>query len=1377
MAITSPFKKTFHSRESSREEKALSPKRKSGNTLNTPIRTNTSSSQQQRLREAGSRSQSGVQKSNTITSNVSSSSVSSSTLAKQYEIDRQKLVKYCFSQYDSDGVLLDSYITHVRIIEDSAFPSSRPSANSNSSSKKQRILALAVKKDGSVNLHKGRENANGSFQIGRTWSLNELQSITKDSELETGFTCNLGKDYYWETNSSKERQVFISSLVRTYRKFKNGLVPILNNWDLSIFQLDAESYKIFLNKELISTKKSVSSVESKSSESPRKFESSKKDQVQFQSIIQAQVQRPRINESEETLVSVTPSYNSLNSSIDKSQIPSVTPFPKETSKATSSFRSMVSDENLAPNSEVSLEIKSSSGTSKQSLPRDVSQIKPNSAASNVQKESFDDPFSPKDKMRSKSVAESEGKEINRKSLDPAVNAQHILNPTSFPSKDEKDGALLEQNVEERKNSLTELNNLKEEPTTVTKIASSVRDVEIFTHKPSLGDNHLEGSEIIEKDYDGNLEDVNEGYDDYDDDFTELYNNDDDDDDDDGDNNHNPNIGELIEETQAEVRSKDLKEKLADRTQESTDFSFNDSRINEAETQPTTSDQANGEYEDVDETLSEISEPYSPHHRFRGNTIDSAIDDNINTENNDSVFEDIFDEINWEATDDTETLTAKLLQELANTEYEATKNLISVQEKSNDIRHYQANILQECNKLNPLFDFFAVELSGFASDIKHVEYQGQGLQVETSNKKNLWNDLQNLLNTVSVDESSLSILLKSDINSDLANIEIILAELEKAILAIRGNDKSDESLSEMRALKERRKTYEDVALKFLSDVKANISSRFQTMVQEAVKENLNQSELKGHLSKLMPSSSLTLFFKNVSEKEFNDLVSVWQAAINLFYQDYLGQISRSIVKVTENSSKYSLINPVIEPFKSKSSRTEIVEKLKQDRLREQFGIHDESKVNSNTENDAKDEASLYDYILQFFKEIKGHIILQQDFLLKFFHLVNEKIELSQYIDVSAIGVRSDLLKFSKVEDVEINRSNARDILYSINSIFQPHLDNFFRLIVRALRNNENFTPLILTYIQVWQKRFISSNQEFLLSIFKKLGDRLTTDWNKFVDNESKIIERNPLGGKTVKEISNIVKNFIYLIDEIESKFEVISNNHAEIEVSKLEARSVINLSYYNLSNALINNLERELSSLSSIETANNRYKIDQVDETTEKRIQMVNLVQNSNWLLESISSSGHIQFNEHITTLRPVFNKSKDLYVNDLLKTTLRINKVVEFVKDVQEFLKENTGQKNMDPSKRNAYSKVNFAKILQPVDIKLLDRVVGEWRTQVTRDFSSESDEIQKQLIEKIWSALQAQMVSISMSLDGIIGRYYNDIEPRFNKKDIISIFNSARLI
>ncbi|KAI6850125.1 hypothetical protein KC332_g183 [Hortaea werneckii] len=168
--------------------------------------------------------------------------------AERFEDEKRRIIESCFSKTDANGQLAESYITHIRITEDAAYPSSPPPPDSAGSNKKPRLIIIAVRSTGRVRMHKARENNNGSFSIGKTWNLEELTAIEAYANCPNpprsnreadwrqwagavGFTVTITKPYYWQAGTSKEKDFFIASTVKIYRKYTKGQVPELKGFD------------------------------------------------------------------------------------------------------------------------------------------------------------------------------------------------------------------------------------------------------------------------------------------------------------------------------------------------------------------------------------------------------------------------------------------------------------------------------------------------------------------------------------------------------------------------------------------------------------------------------------------------------------------------------------------------------------------------------------------------------------------------------------------------------------------------------------------------------------------------------------------------------------------------------------------------------------------------------------------------------------------------------------------------------------------------------------------------------------------------------------------------------------------------------------------
>lgn len=142
---------------------------------------------------------------------------------------RERIIRTLFSEKDENGTAIESYITHVKIFEDAQYPSHPPPDLSATENLKERYILLSVKKNGRVRMHKSRGNDNGTFQIGKTWNLDDLQKV-QDTDRR-GLIVTMMKPYYWTMESAKDKYMFVSALTKVYKKYTGGRMFELLDFD------------------------------------------------------------------------------------------------------------------------------------------------------------------------------------------------------------------------------------------------------------------------------------------------------------------------------------------------------------------------------------------------------------------------------------------------------------------------------------------------------------------------------------------------------------------------------------------------------------------------------------------------------------------------------------------------------------------------------------------------------------------------------------------------------------------------------------------------------------------------------------------------------------------------------------------------------------------------------------------------------------------------------------------------------------------------------------------------------------------------------------------------------------------------------------------
>ncbi|KAK2461629.1 hypothetical protein APHAL10511_006092 [Amanita phalloides] len=117
--------------------------------------------------------------------------------------ERQRIITSVFSRRNAQGVLEETYVSHVKIWEES------------DGGKKLRYILLSQAGSGTGYMHKSKLNSNGSFSVGKTWLLSDLRALHVLNPLS--FNITLSRTYRWQTENQTDQINFLHSLIRLFR--------------------------------------------------------------------------------------------------------------------------------------------------------------------------------------------------------------------------------------------------------------------------------------------------------------------------------------------------------------------------------------------------------------------------------------------------------------------------------------------------------------------------------------------------------------------------------------------------------------------------------------------------------------------------------------------------------------------------------------------------------------------------------------------------------------------------------------------------------------------------------------------------------------------------------------------------------------------------------------------------------------------------------------------------------------------------------------------------------------------------------------------------------------------------------------------------------
>ncbi|KZO92801.1 hypothetical protein CALVIDRAFT_567098 [Calocera viscosa TUFC12733] len=130
-----------------------------------------------------------------------------------FEIVRDAIIRSLFSKRWADGSLEETYVSHLLILENVA-------GEDGTSDIKKRYLLLSINRSGRGIVHKAKENSNGTFSVGKTWKLEELQAV--EAHTAISFSLKFSRRYKWNTTNEREQAQFLNAVIDAYRRVTGG---------------------------------------------------------------------------------------------------------------------------------------------------------------------------------------------------------------------------------------------------------------------------------------------------------------------------------------------------------------------------------------------------------------------------------------------------------------------------------------------------------------------------------------------------------------------------------------------------------------------------------------------------------------------------------------------------------------------------------------------------------------------------------------------------------------------------------------------------------------------------------------------------------------------------------------------------------------------------------------------------------------------------------------------------------------------------------------------------------------------------------------------------------------------------------------------------
>lgn len=1347
--------------------------------------------------------------------------MNSMDLAKQYEIDMKKINDSLFQEVDSTNQKIETYLAHVRIIEDAKSPSSRPPPNSPQSNKKNRFLLFSVKASGRMRLHKAKESSSGMIQIGRSWDFDELVSLELDDQVPTGFICQMGKKYYWEVHTPKERRVWCTTLVDNYIRYTHGELPQLINCSVDYFHLE-NLYDSFhggngvvppqvrnsnsqdLNRTPVMSPKRSSNTFANSQRSPSKSNSqdltslkknlagsnsahssmaaavrgasgstlpggpiprspdldSKQKLEQERRLWEEQKQKDAIRKQQEEKKRLLEAQKHAEEQERRKQLVLEQRRKEEIEKRRQQELERRKQKELERRKQEELErVRQQEELERAKQQEELEQARQQEELerARIQEEEARRRRLEQEEVERSRQQQLENERVEREKFQQAQRAESIIK-APVPGSYKKQNTLYATAIGNKSSGLDEIAK-RGPPSGMLSNETSQLSFEV-------------GDEYRFQNVNASIEsDISLGIDNYIDGYAST-----------GEEEAQTAPLNLAKPRARSVAATDPTGKLAVPTITTT--------LDEVP-KPKFSNMSNIS---IDSELNKLLTPVN-HLESMEDEIDKSFgEDNRHharsrafsrvsetTPDGNDILE-ILEEVGYDPIeDDSATLQKKLLKELDKLQYDKIKTLINVTGVSSALKQSISTAFQNCDHIDPILALFGVQLSAFKDDVDFIEDQGHGLQVEATNEKLLMNELNEIVHSVEISDNKLRKLLGTKISLGYQNYELekILDELYSALLKVGGDQEKaedDHGLSKMKALQEKKKSYENVRDTFVSRFKKQAAKIFESVslslsskLENVSSDNFESSFLKtiflDKMSYMLTLEGFIAFVKSVSIKDYYEIIDSYVSAMRPFFENLAVILMRKldqrvgvldVQKFSFNSDPAVLIDSVYMNARNKkefgSGRSNVFSKSQ--------SSHSDSK---NAENE------LIKLINIYFSQAVNVMSVEQELMKKLFSLGSSPEFSFENIVKKPLETRCQefmtTTNFLNVS-IEADREIGDYIFDIMRQVFDSTFGSILKILLSISKSNILQTPGILCLLKSFSQSLAPTSHEYLYGNFTKLETKVNSVWIKEIDQQSQEI----LSSKVSCHIMNYVKAYAVFFSKMHSI--VDSLNLVNIVVLGTDQKVYGN--YYMIWDTVKNALIKGVESM-KIEVVLHETSEDEPDMDADASIQKhLTLWINYKWIFEE--SKNLLEFPKDLSRLIDDLRDQELRSFSESFGRRYKIGNVIRLVEDLESLLGNNG-----NPSTFSMYSVDNIKSLMVPfkgdsfkqeisniatgLKTVLKGRCYYVGNSKKENEFSvSIGEQIEKELYNNCMFALCQLYISTFTKLSSIVDKYYDNFEVPVDK-------------
>ncbi|KAF9430841.1 hypothetical protein BGZ94_003322 [Podila epigama] len=738
------------------------------------------------------------------------------------------------------------------------------------------------------------------------------------------------------------------------------------------------------------------------------------------------------------------------------------------------------------------------------------------------------------------------------------------------------------------------------------------------------------------------------------------------------------------------------------------------------------------------------------------------------------LEELLYDMDLASGEDGVALETRLMNELSALELTNVYSIIESDDRIKDVMSELDKGIEELDDMDNWLFMYRQELDSMGDDIRQIESQNRGLQVQTSNQASLLRELENLLVSITIPERILDVLKRETLENEtgLRNLEDAAAEVQDVLLS-----KYDEDVAGMSAVRGRMEHY--------SIHCSNFANRFADFLKNKIQyqTDLLLNDKQRSLSKgfvvmfgyepveryFSPYRGLVVWLREMDPRRFTDLQMIYVNNMNRLYRKEIKEFfnvltnyhvtrlekpddSEFVFGSTYHGSLISRGGTAIR--ESLSSPSDLTGKIPW-RKRATRELRDASAIKNSGGGGGGSSSTLY--------ESSRQIEVAADEKLAVDDAFSQALSIATSVAAREQNYLSDLFTMTKMMsmrmfiddrplcgDLEVRRKPTLDpksskrlaqlmgIMFDGLSV---ELNNFAE---SGVKNESIQCVGMLISVERTQKEFADSDQLHLLTMLSQLHTKLVGMFEKYIEEQLKFIEE-----ARVKAKRKGVLPFMRIFPRYAERMEALLEGNEDTE-----ARKLITGSYDKLVRMMFESVESVA-----------KETVDFDDK--EQGSHVVNIENMHHFYSELRQRKATAHLESFMKYAKSSYESHLETYVRGVVRRSLL--KLLDFFDGVEGLVKTKASE---DVGFHLTYNKQALKKVVSQYPTSTIRKDLAHLYKKVEKHFASSEDE--QGLLQVAWRHIQEEFIRQHERFSRLIRECYPDsgVQMEFSMNELLAIFS-----